>query len=310
MVLMVDDVNHLEPVDLKFRIRLGKNALLGTLDVNNHHLPYWNCGFADGASTAFWHSGAWDRCHDVPRVIHGLSMVEEVTGQRTSPIEMADLAHHLFELFDEADGLPGTPSDDTGKRFVHLHNIREVTHALTHLQRRGDSRAGYWAGKMFAKVRQALDEDGRIHLERLPDYVEGPYNHQPAEEGRAVDAMVRHFRATGDPLALDIARLMTKFALENCFTKEGSLTEEAGKHGHSINALVAGILDLALAMNDFELLLRAKAIYDIGLPRFNSSFGWSMESLDSFTPRGESNNTGDLLRASLLLGRAGFPEVL
>ena len=298
----------LEPVDLLYNIRVGQSALVGGLDPTMQNIPYWNCGFAEGQPTAFWHSGAWDRCHDVPRAIHGLSMAEEVTGERVSATVMGDLSHHLFGLFDEADGLPGCASDDTGERFIHLHNIREATHALTHLIRRGDGRATYWAERMVGALRRSLDDAGRIHLERLPKYVEGPYNHQPAEEGRAVDAMVRYYRVTGSLAALEVASLASRFALENCFTDEGVLTEEAGRHGHSINALVAGMLDLALLTDDAKLLLRAKAVYDRGLPRFNSSFGWSMESLDSFVPRGESNNTGDLLRASLLLGHAGFPE--
>jgi hypothetical protein len=66
--------------------------------------------------------------------------------------------------------------------------------------------------------------------------------------------------------------------------------------------------DLALITNDADMLRRVKAIYDVGCPRFNSSFGWSMESLDKYSARGESNNTGDLLRAVLILGQAGWPQ--
>ena len=44
----------------------------------------------------------------------------------------------------------------------------------------------------------------------------------------------------------------------------------------------------------------------MGLPRFHSSFGWSQEALDRYNLRGESNNTGDLLRLALLLGACGW----
>ena len=314
---------YLEPVALLSRIRLGQNALLGGLDptwftlVNpssQQHMPYWNCNFKNGDLAGFRHSGAWDRCHDVARAIHGLCMAEEVTGDSIEETVLSDLAEHLFALFDEADNLPGTHADDTGQRFINLHNVRETTHALAALIRRGDSRAGYWARRMVRMMRQALDETGKIHLDRLPKYEDGRlrltvegYTHQPSQEGRAVDALVRYYRVSGDEVALELAILMTDYALEYCFTPAGTLTEEAGTHGHSINALVAGMLDLALLLNDQQLFQKVKAVYDVGLPRFNSSFGWSMESLDRFTPRGESNNTGDILRAALLLGRAGFP---
>lgn len=297
----------LEPVDLLYHLRLGQNALLGGLDFTQKYMPYWYCGVENGKLSGFHHTGAWDRCHDVARAIHGLCTVEEVTGDRVEESILLDLTEHLFSLFDESDDLPGTINDDTGKRFVHLHNIRETIHALTALIRRGNDRAEYWGRRMVRKVLLALDEKGKIHLERLPGYIES-YNHQPSQEGRAVDALVRYYRVSEDEAALELAILMTTYALENCFTVEGALTEEAGTHGHSINALVAGMLDLALLLNDAVMLRRLKKIFDVGLPRFNSSFGWSMESLNNFTPRGESNNTGDFLRAALLLGKAGYPD--
>ena len=306
-------MKYLEPVNLLYHIRLGQNALLGGLDPTQQHMPYWNCDFKNGDLSGFRHSGAWDRCHDVARAIHGLSMAEEVTGDSIEDAVLNDLSEHLFALFNEDDNLPGTyPNsgefgyDDTGQRFVNLHNVREATHALAALIRRGESRAEYWARRMVRTMRQALDETGQIHLDRLPEYVESR-SHQPSQEGRAVDALVRYYRVSGDEVALELANLMTIYALEHCFTAAGTLTEEAGTHGHSINAMVAGMLDLALLLNDQKLLQRVKAVYDVGLPRFNSSFGWSMESLSNFIPRGESNNTGDILRAALLLGRAGFP---
>jgi len=177
--------------------------------------------------------------------------------------------------------------------------------------------------RMVRAVLQAMDEDGTLRMERLPGSVE-PYDWQPSQEGRAVDALVRYYRVSEDDAALELALRMTRYALDRCFTPEGAITEEAGTHGHSINALVAGMLDLALLVNDPAMLGRAKAVFDVGLPRFNSSFGWSMENLreyraDAYSPqklakaeglicRGESNNTGDLLRAALLLGKAGYPE--
>ena len=298
-------MQHLEPVDMLGHIRLGLNSLVGGLDPTNKHMPYWSIGFAEGELGAFRHSGAWDWCHDVARAIHAIGMVERATGECIDEAIWNNLADLQIALFDEADNLPGTADNDTGERFVHLHNIRESTHALNCLILRGDERARDWSRRMIRTTRAALDEDGAIQLDRLPSYVL-EYNHQPSQEGRAVDALVRHYRITGDEIALELAGLMTSYALKHCFTPEGALREAAGTHGHSLNAIVAGMLDLALLTNNTDLLNRVKAIYDVGCPRFNSSFGWSMESLHKFHPRGESNNTGDLLRAALLLGHAGW----
>jgi hypothetical protein len=298
----------LEPVDLLFRIRLGQQSLLGCLDPERQHLPHWCCWFNHGDLFEFKEHDCWDFCHDVARAIHGLSMAEEVTGEHIDDVIIADLSNLFFALFDPQEDLPGT-LDATGNRFVHLHNIREATHALTALLRRGDVRAKDWSQRMIHTLRKTLDEKGQIHLDRLPESVKasGEYTSQPHQEGRAVDALVRHYRISGNTEALEVASLMTAFALDHCFTPEGKLTAAVGTHGHSINALVAGMLDLALLTSDAVLLRRAKAVYDVGLSQFNSSFGWSMEMLDRHL-RGEANNTGDLIRGALLLGRAGFPE--
>jgi hypothetical protein len=295
----------LEPVDLLFHIRLGQACLLGCLDPADRHVPHWLCGFNHGRVTEFQYHGCWDLCHNIGRALHALSMAEEVTGDHVDESVIADLSYHLFALFDRDEGLPGTMDNNTGKYFSHLHNVREVTHGLTALIRRGSDRAASLAERMIHLVWQAVDETGRIHLDRLPPSIEAneKYTNHPHQEGRAVDALVRYYRVTGNPEALDLAGRMTRFALDHCFTPAGTLTPRAGTHGHSINALVAGMADLALVTHDAGLLQRVKEIFDVGLPCFNSSFGWSNETVGGHL-RGESNNTGDLLRAALCLGRA------
>src|SRR5206468_3636871 len=144
--------------------------------------------------------------------------------------------------------------------------------------KRDNKKAEQVAQKLVRTLRSALDDQGKLHTELLPSYV-SEYNYQPPQEGRSVDALVRYHRVTADATALDVASLMTAFALENCFTPYGTLMERAGKHGHSINALVAGMLDLALLTNDKVLLDRARRVFDVGLPRFNASFGWSLQTL-------------------------------
>lgn len=289
-----------EPVDLVERIRLGVNALVGGLDPTQGYTPYWNLN-ADG----FRHAGMWDRFHDVPRALHALGMAEQATGEPVDEAVWRGLGQQMIDLFDEEDELPGTGHDESGERHVHLHNIREAAHGLAALIRRGDGRADQWARRMVRRLLRAVDEEGRIDLGKLPDYV-GDYTWQPHQEGRAVDALVRLYRLTGDEAALELAGRMTRYARTCCFTEAGQIRETAGSHGHSLTAMVAGMADFALATRDAELLLWVKRVYDVGCPRFNSRFGWSMESLQRYDRRGESNNTGDLLRAALLLGRGGW----
>ena len=268
-------------------------------------MPYWNVRCEAGQVAGFRHAGAWDWCHDVARALHALSMAEAVTGDAVDDEIWSALATHQLALFGD-DNLPGCPDDASGQRFVHLHNIREAAHALAALVRKGHDSAGDVARGMVRTVLAAVDHEGVIDLAALPDCVSTPYTWQSHQEGRAVDALVRLFRANGDEAAIELAARMTRFALARCFTEGGSLRPEAGTHGHSINAMVAGMIDLAQLTGDADMLMRVKAIYDVGLPSFNSSFGWSMEALNHHHTRGESNNTGDLLRAALLLGACGW----
>lgn len=302
----------LEPVDLRDRLRLAEGALVGCLDASRGYLPYWNCEIADGDLTAFRHApydgeAVWDRLHNAGRGLHALTMTEAVTGETVDPAIIGALSGFLLVLFELGDGLPSDAAGPTGKRVCSLHNLREALNGLTALRRRGDDRAIVPARQLVRTLRRSLDDEGRLHRDRLPDYV-GAYTQQPHMEGRTLDALVRSWRASRDEPALETARLIASFALQHCFTESGDLTAAAGTHGHSINVLVSGMIDLALETGDAALLAGARRAFDVGLARFNSSFGWSMEGLHRRVLRGEANNTGDLLRGALLLGRAGWPE--
>lgn len=307
----------LEPVNLKERILLGRNALLGGLDPSQDYAPYWNCGWADGELTAFGHSGSWDKCHNAGRAIHALCAVEDVTGEKVPPDVLNSLSKYLYGLFDGDDDLPGTASDETGARFVHLHNVRENLHGLNALIKRGDTKASELARKMVRKMLTLVDRDGVIQLDKFPGTVQQPYTWQSEQEGRALDALVRYYRVSDDAAGMELASRIVKFAVDKCYTPDGYLTELAGTHGHSVCAMLAGLCDYALLTSDGEFAALARRVFDNGLPRFNSSFGWSMESLHVYTcdsysetkgliTRGESNNTGDILRAAVLLGQLGY----
>ncbi|MBX3749760.1 MAG: hypothetical protein KF897_06710 [Opitutaceae bacterium] len=302
----------LDPVDLRERVRLAQGALIGCLDASREYLPYWNCDIADGNLTVLKHApydgeAVWDRLHNAGRALHGLTLTEAVTGERVDPAIIAALSGFLLGLFGPGDGLPSDAAGPSGRRVCSLHNVREGLNGLTALLKRGDDRAVTPARQLVRTLRRSLDDEGRLHRDRLPDYV-GAYTHQPHMEGRTLDALVRYGRVSKDEFALDVARLIAGFALRHCFTESGDLTDAAGTHGHSINVLVTGLIDLALETGDAALLAGARRAFDVGLARFNSSFGWSMEGLHRRVLRGEANNTGDLLRGALLLGHAVGPE--
>ncbi len=307
-----DPFGLLEPVDLLDRIRLGQQALTGCLDPSRAHLPYWKCDIAHRDLTTLTHApydgeGVWDRLHNAGRALHGLTMAEQASGVATDPGVIADLARILYGLFSTEDGLPSDAGTPTGKRVASLHNLREVLNGLTALAKRGEAKALASARQLVRTLRRLLDDEGRLQRVRLPSYA-AAYTNQPHMEGRTVDALVRYYRLSKDDVALETAALIANCALRSCFTTDGRLTAAAGTHGHSINVMVAGMAELALETSNANLLAGTRQAFDVGLKSFNSSFGWSEERLYSKTFRGEINNTGDLLRAALLLGRAGWTD--
>ena len=294
----------LEPVSLLKRIRLGQNALVQGLDPTQEFMPYWNVRCEAGQVAGFRHAGAgtgattWRGRYTRCPWRSQLPVTPSTTrsGPHWPPTSWG------FSATTTCRGVPTTHPASASCTFTTSARPR----TLAALVRKGHDSAGDVARRMVRTVLAAVDDEGVIDLAALPDCVASPYTRQSHQEGRAVDSLVRLFRANGDEAAIELAARMTRFALDRCFTEAGRLRPEAGTHGHSINAMVAGMADLALLTGDADMLLRVKAIYDVGLPSFNSSFGWSMEALNRHHTRGESNNTEDLLRAALLLGSCGW----
>jgi hypothetical protein len=123
-----------------------------------------------------------------------------------------------------------------------------------------------------------------------------------------VTALVQYYQATQDSMALRLARRFVDTNLRTCFGADGSLRDWAGYHLHSITGVVESIIEYGLLINEQRYILQGKHIFDVGLRPHRSSYGWVKENLANDANDGEANNTGDLLRAALLLGRAGYPE--
>ena len=101
--------------------------------------------------------------------------------------------------------------------------------------------------------------------------------------------------------------------------------EAAGTHMHSITGTITGLIDYGILAGDETIIEGARRAYDVGMRPFRSSYGWVKEF--RWAPwlaeplqaagyagfdinRGEANNTGDLIEAALLLGKAGLPGLL
>ena len=129
-------------------------------------------------------------------------------------------------------------------------------------------------------------------------------------EGRMLGSLVKYYRATGSPRALELA-LILKEELSEIYLEDGTFNQDrfGTHHAHSITCIMSSLAQLAELQQDVALLLRVKAFYDRGLWSMRDEIGWSPETTDQTeSDHGEANNTGDMLETALILGKWGFPD--
>ena len=195
------------------------------------------------------------------------------------------------------------------------HNIREGFHAL-------------YASAHFMKCADALelaDRSARFILEHWsPDigwniqalenqlgHPVGTWKSFITEVARAIGPLVKLYRATGLPSALELAIRLKEKAIDGYFTETGAYDREImGHHTHSVTCTMSSLAQLADLTSDSTLMNRVIAFYDNGLWDIRDQIGWVIEStFDDRNPdRGECNNTGDIVETALILGRWGYTK--
>jgi len=218
----------------------------------------------------------------------------------------------LHEALDHPTGfafytLPGPQ----GQRSAAMHHCREVLLALTGLmQWRGCDCSQELARRFVQTIEVTPLDTGTFPAAKLSDT---GWAAQPPEEnypnthsGRLIGALVKYYRASRDPVALDLAVRFAEHNIAHTFTSEGELTVAAGTHLHSTEGTVTAIIDLGLRTKEASYIEIGKRLYDVGLRPWRTSFGWAKETRNETPGRGEANNTGDLIEAALLLGQAGY----
>ena len=275
---------------------------------------------------------AEDLTHNAGRALDALLKGREATGRTVDGTVLAALRGVLFATLDNPTGFPAAwcrlaDFYYDGQRpgmTCSPHNIREAVQALVELYRAGgDPEARRRLGTLLDSLLAITDDDGLFRADRIAaePLLSGavPFaDHQVIGEfyqsctqnrGRLIMALTQAYRALGDPRALELAQRFVRLVRAEAFAEDGHLTHFAGNHTHSITGTVHGLADWGLLAGDLDTLDHARRIMQVGLPPTCSSFGWSIEGAwrEVIPGRGEVNNTGDMVQAALILGRAGWP---
>ncbi len=258
--------------------------------------------------------------HVVGRMLWGFLLAEETSGIRPPGRAVEVLRQYCREMYENPDHLGAfvDPAREY-RRFIVCHDIREGFLGLLALARaRDDEWAVGQAREVLATLEKITDEAGHLSLVKsqeagMQDRLLGAGN-DATTSGRLVEPLIEYYEFSGEERALLLAGRYARATHDSTFTPQGRFRKAArsGGHIHSITSSLCGITRYAILANDEDLLRKCRQIMDIGVDEYASSWGW----VDEVTPdhpaneigRGEINQTGDVIRTSLLLGAAGYPE--
>ena len=272
--------------------------------------------------------------HNIARAIHALLLGESVVGKTVPPEAEDVLCRYLYASLDNPTHLMARYVPKAGKRLTHAHNTREALLALTALIRfRDDGRARQYSHKLLERMLRLTRTDGTFNADevaRHPEFAEGwpSWGGRFIDQwkdagrtrsvacntrGRAITALCSYYRLTKEDQALELAERFARLVRRVSFIEEGKIVRNELGHTHSITGTVTGLIDYGLLTGNREIFEHGRRIFDVGLPAVRSSFGWSKENAwgEDGPPRpwrGEVNNTGDMIRAALLMGRSGLPQ--
>ena len=301
---------RLRAVDLRTAIRLGVNHIyVGALDRRQRCMPFVPFNLTEaptGAQHAYWGCP-----HMVGRFLDALAVSSEVID--IPPDKEAD--HALRDLLHNSLRNPSGFALDAGpaangKRGANMHNCREVLLGLLALAKwKRCERSAELARGFIRTIEKATRETGMFPAPVL--YEDGwgkPEKDQiNSTIGRLIGALVKYYRQTKDDLAVQLAKGFAETNISKTFTTDGELTELAGSHLHSTEGTMTALLALGVLTGEKRYFEIGHRLYDVGLRRWRTSFGWAKERRDSSPGRGEANNTGDYLEAAVILASNGYP---
>ncbi len=304
------DVNT---TDLHAAIALACRTMHNTFNADDNFTSHFNAAVHPYAELSF--SPDLSDCHVPGRHLNALLMAEAVAGVTVNPTAIANLRRTLFLSFSGPLCLPLNRLVPTGPVVVFsAHNLREAMHACFALVRyRGDTEVQALAERFIAEINRlwtpaTLWDEARFKaLGLVYQPVQGPVN----GEARMIGPLVKYYRATGSPAALELALRLKDVCLERHFLPDGVYTKErvGTDHTHSVTGTLSSLAQLADLLDDDLLLQRVKAFYDNGLWVMRDEIGWAGGAVyQPESDRGEAGCGGDFLEAALILGRHGYPE--
>lgn len=317
-------VQNVNQRDLRFAIEQGMKPMQTFFNPKHNGLPYFANRMANDEQFGNWNKYATMELSHMPgRWLDALLSAEAATGIHPEPSVIERLRHIAYSAMDTFDiGMPLGMDDETLEinKEIHLHNMREQMHALHALYRyRGDKNALVMAEKLIDTVNKYFDfEKCELRYREFHKDTGGNFSQYAIEKpqemfaytfGRLIGPVVKIYQASGSEKALDLAIKLKNTCFQYVLNEKGDYDSKIfGIHSHSVTSMLSSLALLGEALADMEILERVKNFMENGLNHIALDFGWSIENFGRDDILGEINNSGDLVEACLVLGKAGFTE--
>ena len=290
----------------------------------------------------FMPTGGYEVAHDTGRWWDAMLRLEAATGFAIPADLEAAMLRNVQTLMSNPDGLLiNDPGVDwlADKTIINPHNLREGMLALAALVRfRGDGWAREAGHRLLQTIDHCLLPDGRLDFTRLAIWGRVPLSGDPchdqpasarwfdatANTGRALEAILEFYRATGEPLALLVAERIARHHLANTVHPDGSPCREILDpsnvgHNHSYLGTLRGLLLFGLLTRQHEYVDVVNTTYRRSLWKHNiTESGWTPHDLGKTRfpnaagdPVAETASCGDVAQLALWLAlRCGQYELL
>ena len=229
------DVNT---TDITGAIELARNAMCGIFDPDGDDVPYFRVVVRPGA----YFAKPWES-HVPGRHLNALLNAEDAAGLEVEETYIEKFASACFYSYGGPVPFPLDRNDGEYDSPVvfNPHNIREGFHALNALVKyRASERAAETAAASIAAVFEYWDPDADWDYRRLEDEAVVPMRTSQSfitGVARAIGPLVKYYRTTGYPPALDLAIALKEKCLDGYFTKDGSVRPRPVRHPRPLGDL-------------------------------------------------------------------------
>jgi hypothetical protein len=266
-------------MDLRARLALAGGALLALLDASADYLP----------------TGGYEVAHDLGRWWDAILRLEQTIGCAIPPEYEAGALRHVQRLTDNPDGLLMAPGG-----CINPHNLRESLLTYGGLAARRDSAWARQAGlRLVEAMSRALRPDGHLDFTQFGCWGQAPSTTDPshaeperhgwfdgtATSGRALEALVWFFQATGEDRVLTLATRIAEHHLAHSIDPRGTvrpeiLHPENVGHDHSYHGTLRGLLLYGLLTGQRRYVDAVEATYRHGVRgKIVTWSGWAPHDL-------------------------------